>query len=59
MRIDWGKGKRKGKASVNETTEISLMKDWLTHVEANNIMPHDEMARIKFLSVVRGRAWTY
>ena len=59
VRIDWAKGKRKGKADVDEPEEVGMIKDWLTHVETSNLAPQDELTRRKLLAIARGRAWTY
>ncbi|KAK4695828.1 hypothetical protein P7C71_g1980, partial [Lecanoromycetidae sp. Uapishka_2] len=36
--IDWAKGKRKGKAKVDEKPEVEAVKDYLTHVNTDNEM---------------------
>jgi len=59
LRIDWAKGKRKGRATFDEGEELRLMKEWLAQVEAGKIRPEEGWTRKRIIAVMRGRAWTY
>ena len=60
LRIDFAKGKRKGRARVDDSRELRLLREWLAQVEAGNVMlPEHQWTRDRILAVALQRAWTY